>query len=486
MTLSSPRFERCRFSLHRYGREWLTHANVLQQSAALQQTLQHPSKGRGDSGWNSSSSSSSYKYINVDSFWANDPTKNVDCFGRWTVNTTRFPQGMKVVADAVHARNQLFGLYINPGVAVAAVKQQTLIEGAPVPNCTADQIAVKPLVGGNTFWDCYKINWTHPCAMAYITSFANHLVADIGIDFLKIDAVSPGSGTDSTARIRSRNAANAPPAPPLAGTAADEEEGYHYDNHLDVAAWSKALAATGRDVWVAISWHIPASAAPLFVGAANSWRTSDDVDCYCDTFVSWQSILRLFSQVKPWLQYSGCSNSTGRPDLDSLDVAGGIRDGLDEHEKQTAVTLWAVVGAPMYTGNDLTKITAQGIKWLTNPTVLDINAHFITAIPLNMTVASSSSSGLDEQSQRSLPEVWVADYGNGTCTVAVFNLADFAISDCCSVSLTSIFKGAGPKHGANAYDVWKDASLGMLSETLDIGSVPAHGSRLLTLTLATQ
>jgi hypothetical protein len=132
----------------------------------------------------------------------------------------------------------------------------------------------------------------------------------------------------------------------------------------------------------------------------------------------------------------------------------------------------------MYTGNDLTKITDEGVKWLTNPIVLDINAHLITATPIN-TSSSVGTSGC----QNSTPEVWVADYGNGTFTVAVFNLGYGAIRDCCSIPLASVITGSAPKMGAAAHDVWKDASLGTLHTTLAIGGVPAHGSRLLILTL---
>eukprot|EP01051_Picozoa_sp_SAG22_P013826 SAG22_NODE_1597_length_4035_cov_2.376270_2_plen_80_part_00 len=55
--------------------------------------------------------------------------ERVDEYGRWTTNLTRFPAGMASVAAAVRARGQKFGLYINPGVAVAAVKYKTMVEG---------------------------------------------------------------------------------------------------------------------------------------------------------------------------------------------------------------------------------------------------------------------------------------------------------------------------------------------------------------------
>ena len=52
------------------------------------------------------------------------------------------------------------------------------------------------------------------------------------------------------------------------------------------------------------------------------------------------------------------------PDLDSLDVGQGALDGLSDGEKTAMATLWAVVGAPIYTGNDLLAMDAFGTAML--------------------------------------------------------------------------------------------------------------------------
>jgi alpha-glucosidase (family GH31 glycosyl hydrolase) len=83
----------------------------------------------------------------VDSFWAADPTQNCDAYGRWTQDTGRFPEPLSQLADYVHANGQLLGLYLNPGIAVDAVKKNTPIYGT---NCTANDIVVMPLTKGNT------------------------------------------------------------------------------------------------------------------------------------------------------------------------------------------------------------------------------------------------------------------------------------------------------------------------------------------------
>ena len=190
-----------------YGRDWLTAARVLEQSEAMNRTLQ----------------ASGYEYINIDSLWASDPTKTVDEFGRWTSDPVRFPSPGQTFADVartVHARAQKIGIYLNPGIARAAVAQNTPIEGT---QCRAADIAFRPLQNGNVFGDCYRVNFSHPCAQAYFDSFAR-LLARWQVDLLKLDAVSPGSGSATI------------------------------DNRADVAAWGKALRASGRDIWLVVSW----------------------------------------------------------------------------------------------------------------------------------------------------------------------------------------------------------------------------------------
>jgi len=51
-------------------------------------------------------------------------------------------------------------------------------------------------------------------------------------------------------------------------------------------------------VIIAVSWAIDATHASDFTSVANSWRVGDDVDCYCDTLVSWRSVVRAFMDVR--------------------------------------------------------------------------------------------------------------------------------------------------------------------------------------------
>jgi hypothetical protein len=407
-----------------YGREWLTEAAVLRQAAALAAAPGLTAAG--------------FVFVLIDSFWAADPTQVVDEWGRWAPNATRFPHGMAPVVAAIHAAGLKAGIYVNPGVPPAAVHAGTPVRGG-AGNCTAADIAVRPLTGANRFWDGYAVNWTHPCAGAWAASAAALFAEEWGFDAVKIDAVSPGS--DTTA----------------------------YDNRVDVAAWSSYLAASGRPVWVSLSWAVDAAYVGDWAPAGNAARVADDVVCYCDTLVSWPSVARLFAAVRPWLPYGGAGAGGARvfPDLDTLDVAGGALDGLSDAERVTAATLWAVTGGPLVTGNDLTTLNASGVALLTHPGALAINAGGVPAAP---TPASTDPAG---------PQVWAADYGNGTFAVALFNLAD---APGAVVAPFADFAGARAAATFAVTDVWSGAALGNATGTFTAPALPPHGCQLILLT----
>src|SRR5262249_13647455 len=73
-----------------------------------------------------------FQYVNVDDFWYPCPGSQgpaVDQYGRWAVDTTKFPDGIKAVADHVHRDGFKFGIYVTPGISKQAVAQNTAIEG---------------------------------------------------------------------------------------------------------------------------------------------------------------------------------------------------------------------------------------------------------------------------------------------------------------------------------------------------------------------
>jgi hypothetical protein len=415
-----------------YGREFLTEASVLAQSDALAQSpLQRA--------WDAAAPRT---VLAIDSFWAADPTKEVDAFGRWTWNSTRFPSGATQVSARARANKQRLGIYLNPGVPVAAVNA-----ASPVLNgsagCTARDIAWQPVSPGCTFWDTRRVNYSHPCAQLYVDSVVAQLV-EWNVGLLKLDAVSPGS---------------------------DDATGI--DNRPDVAALSAAIDRAGADIWLTISWRINASAAADFAPHANAWRTSDDVDCYCDVLSSWPSTRKRFAEAVPWLPFlpaaAGGAGRGGFPDLDSLNVLQGALDGLSADEKQTSATLWAIVGAPIYTGNDLAApLDPAGVALLTNELVLAVNE---AALPPRLTAAS-----LDGAADL---QTWFSGDAAGAAgvVVALFNLGAAAAD----VALQFADVGFGAGASVCVHDLWLRSDLGCSSGAFDARAIPSHGSRLLRM-----
>ena len=214
---------------------WLTEQHVLQQEQVVASTL----KPHG------------YNYINIDAGWA----LGFDQYARPTVNTTKFPDGIAFVADKVHSDGLKLGIYMPVGLDLLAYNGgNTPIYGTT--NCFTRDLVYPDLRTTNGWDSAYKMNFDNPCSQAYLNSIAS-MFAGWGVDYLKLDGVGPGSF---------RGGAN-------------------YDNTSDVAAWSKALAATGRPIQFTISWALSPLRSDVWTAYTNGWRVDTDVECYCDTIV---------------------------------------------------------------------------------------------------------------------------------------------------------------------------------------------------------
>jgi alpha-galactosidase len=78
-----------------------------------------------------------------------------------------------------------------------------------------------------------------------------NLFASWGIDFIKLDAVTPSSYNDNLSIY----------------------------NRADVAAWAKAIAQSGRPIWFTISWALDQDYLSTWQRYANARRIEGDVEC---------------------------------------------------------------------------------------------------------------------------------------------------------------------------------------------------------------
>src|SRR5579872_6647285 len=117
-----------------------------------------------------------YQYVNLDDFWYQCPGPqgpNVDSYGRWVTDPSRFPprgdaNGIKVVAGHVHSMGMKFGIYVTPGISSQAVSKNTSIEGTPYK---AAQIANSSVKESN--YNCkgmVRIDYSKPGAQEFVDS----------------------------------------------------------------------------------------------------------------------------------------------------------------------------------------------------------------------------------------------------------------------------------------------------------------------------
>ena len=397
---------------------WMTEQNILQQAEAMAREL----KPHG------------YRYINIDAGWWRkwDWTPQYDQYGRPTVDAERFPHGLAYVARQIHARGLKAGIYMPTGLEKGAYDNGDFsIYGAP--GCSTHDIVYPDLRSTNGWDSSYKIDFSKPCAQYYLDSIARQF-ARWKIDFLKLDGLGPGS----------------------------EKSGPNYDNTDEVRAWATALAGSGRRIHFEISWALKHDDIATWQRWSNGWRANIDVECYCDTLVQWapsetkNSIVQRFTEVLPW---TGDAGPGGWIDLDSLNVGNGEMDGITDAERQSYMTLWAIEGAPLYTGDDMTRLDAYGTSLLTNDEVIAIDQAGVPARPV---------------STETPQQVWSADLRDGSTVLALFNLADVP------APVTANLADLGLDGPVSVRDVWRHASLdatrGPISRTL-----PAHGSALLRL-----
>lgn len=387
------------------GQNWVTAAHIMAQSDLLHKTLQ----------------AHGYTYVNMDSGWMG----GYDAFGRPAPDKTKFPQGIEEVARHVHANGQKLGIYWIPGINGDLYNANPPIKGTPYH---IRDIVFQPTQVATGWGFGNKIDYSKPGAQAYINSVADQFAA-WGMDFLKLDGVTPGSDRNDLT----------------------------IDARPDVAAWAAALKQAKRPIWLELSWNLDRTYSPTWQKYANGRRITDDVESYGSALTSWGSIPRAFDAARDWAGEAGAGK--GWNDLDSLDIGCGEMDGLTKDERQTVMTLWAISCSPLYTGDDLSKLDADGIAMLTNDEVIAVDQAGHPASPL------AASEG----------QVWVGPSGNGGKVVALFNRDGRK-----SVGLTVSRSDLGLTGPMSVRDLWDHKDLGLFPAHFTVTLAP-HASQLLRL-----
>lgn len=377
-----------------------------------------------------------YTYINIDSGWCNGYDTNgeiypnhFDAYGRPLANPYEFPNGLADVAAYVHSFGLKFGIYITPGLKIPIWKANCRIFGT---SNTVRQIGDPsrwgskfPHSGPQAFRGSYAIDFSKPGAQEYIQSEAD-LFASWGVDFLKMDWCGVRGG-----------------AQPV-------------DDRAEVEHWAIALKKTGRPIWLELSGGQDVHYADFWTKYASGCRIDGDVEVFHPSLTNWRHILNRFRDAPKWASYAGPGYWN---DLDSLEIGNGSHDGLNPAERQSAMTLWCVSCAPLFTGADLTHLDPVDFQMLTNSEAIAIDQAGRVATPV---------------SQAAQQQVWRAKNADGSCTVALFNLAN-------SPANVTVHWNDLKFHGpAKVRDLWLHQDLGEFQQEFGVRLEP-HASRLLTV-----
>jgi hypothetical protein len=366
---------------------------------------------------------SGYTNINLDAGWnANWNWEfRTDANGIPEADPERFPNGIAGLADYIHGKGLKMGLYGGAGLQTAIYDKNAPILGT---NCTTQDITVMPLTKTNMWGGDWKIDFTKPCAQAYFNSIADRF-ASWGVDFVKVDGVTT-------------------------------------DNIPDIEAWSKAIDQSGRKMWLTASaWPVPREAGEGLRPWANSVRVDTDVECYCDTVTTWtSSVDNRWEDLPKWLDVV---EPNYWPDLDSMPISNntgvGIQDGVNDTERQSVMTFWSMASSPLYVGGDISTIDGKAVSILTNREVIAVDQAGV--IPTQVTGGTL--------------QVWKKQLPGGRLAVAVYNLGDE------TADVAVPWNRLGVHGKRNVRDLVNRQDLGKFNKSWTAKAVPAHGSRLITL-----
>ena len=364
--------------------------------------------------------SSGFIYINLDDGWA----KGFDEHGRLQPNPAKFPDGIAALAAYVHGKGLKLGIYLTPGLRVAAWQANGTVEGTQIH---LQDIADASQAGNTEGKDgaAYRLDFTKPGAREYTESYAN-MMASWGVDYIKMDFVGPGGGNKKA------------------------------DTREEIKEWHDAILKTGRPMWMELSNSLNIGDIATWKAASNGWRIENDVESYGKDgkLTRWAKVVLRFKDSPKWASLAGPG---GWNDLDSLEIGNGDSDGLKPDERKAVLTLWAISCSPLILGSDLTKLDDGDLALLTNAELIAVDQAGQIASPL---------------SQQTPQQVWRVKNPDGSCTVALFNLGE------AEAKVSVAWSDLGLTGGASVRDLWQHSDLGKFDTGYDATLAP-HACQLL-------
>ncbi|CAE6825897.1 hypothetical protein R75465_06044 [Paraburkholderia aspalathi] len=349
-------------------------------------------------------SGAQYEYVNTDEGWWTSGTR--DANGNFVIDNTQWPGGMPAIAQYIHSKGLKAGIYIDAGPQGCGTR-----------------------TNGTHFVGSDFAHYDHDFLQ----------FAQWGFDFVKVDFCG--------------------------GSAAGYDPQQAYTAIAD--AIDKAYVQTGHRVTLSIcDWGTIAnnSTYPDFnegpwawaAGVGRMWRTTGDIYGPNSGAPNFGSVTGNFlGNYHPEGQHTGFYN-----DPDMMVVGMGMTAVHD----QAHMSLWAIAGAPLILGNDLSKpLTADATQLMTNTGVIAVDQDLLGT--QGVKVAQSGAQ-----------QVWAKLLaGQGQRAVVLFN------NGATDAPMTVTWQQLGLVSNARASvrDLWASKQLGSFVTSYTAPTVPAGGAVML-------
>ncbi len=171
----------------------------------------------------------------------------------------------------------------------------------------------------------------------------------------------------------------------------------------------------------------------------NSWRTSNDIS-FTQGSVAWSDILKNFDAAT---LHPDAQSIESYNDPDMMEVGAS---GISTTESQAHFSLWAISGAPLLAGNDVTTMSSTTTSILTNSEVIAVDQD---PLDLQAIKVSEPSTGL---------QVWAKVLsGSGQRAVALLNRTGS------TASITVNWSDISLTGSATVRDLWAHSTSGTFS-----------------------
>ena len=430
-----------------------------------------------------------YRFLNLDDAWLS-PMR--DRFGSLQGDLTRFPHGIKWLADELHGRGLLLGLYGCPGVRTC--------EGYPGQFEHEYQDAATIASWGVDFWkadNCFQkwatvdtygpelSNTSYPSSQPAIRQFLRE--REYGLNVRGLSAAGEDAHPIFWANVSGLPLATPDTTPAEGGGQMGDPRGHQIQQWEAYRLFGEALQATGRNITYSICPYIAGCDESVWTYYRDVAHMSMNQCPQVDNTDTWASfILHLdANNYAPSRAAALARAAAARPgyfnDLDMLMIGFKLlkawepRQTLLEYRSQ--YSLFTVLAAPLIFSADI-RGTEEFNAWTPDLAAVLLNADVIAvsqdALGLQGGLVANLTSDV---------ELYRRPLENGALALAVLNRAAAPLPAPLSVTWTQAAVPQG-RTVAGLRDLWAGAALPFTEAGFLVAALGAHDTMLVRVTLA--